>query len=80
VAWFSDHLHNTNGENQPYAYSYLFAYRIEIPVGAATLKLPYDPNLRILAVTVAKETSGIHPVQTLTDNLPQSPVSEPQSN
>jgi alpha-mannosidase len=80
VAWFSDHLHNTNGENMPYAYSYLFAYRIEIPDGAATLKLPYDPNLRILAVSVAKETSGIHPVQTLTDNLPQGPVSETQNH
>ena len=37
VAWFASHRHATDGSNDPYAYSYLFAYAIDIPAGATTL-------------------------------------------
>src|ERR1022692_4617167 len=36
LAWYCSHQHNGAGENVPYAYSYLFAYPIELPAGAKT--------------------------------------------
>lgn len=69
VAWYSSHRHGSDGSNEPYSYSYLFAYRLQIPAGASTLKLPNDKNLKILSVSVAKEAGGILPVQPLGDSL-----------
>ncbi|HEU4933621.1 MAG TPA: glycoside hydrolase family 38 C-terminal domain-containing protein, partial [Pyrinomonadaceae bacterium] len=40
VAWFASHRHTPDGKNEAYAYSYLFAYTIEVPAGAKTLTLP----------------------------------------
>ena len=34
-----------------YAYSYLFAYEIDLPQGAARVTLPDNPHIRILAAT-----------------------------
>jgi alpha-mannosidase len=69
VAWFASHRHAADGTNEPYAYSYLFAYALEIPRGATTLTLPYNQNIRILAVTVSDEGEPAQPVQVLTDHL-----------
>ena len=40
LAWYCSHHHNAAGENVPYCYSYLFAYAIDLPAGAKTIKLP----------------------------------------
>lgn len=69
VAWFASHRHATDGANEPYAYSYLFAYPINLPAGAKTLTLPNNERIRILAVTVANEVSEVHPAQPLFDTL-----------
>ncbi|HUK47049.1 MAG TPA: glycoside hydrolase family 38 C-terminal domain-containing protein, partial [Terriglobales bacterium] len=37
LAWYSDHHHNSAGENVPYSYSYLFAYGIDLPPGAKNI-------------------------------------------
>ncbi len=53
IAWFASHTHNAEGKNEPYHYSYLFAYELDIPVGAATLTLPDNEAVRILAITLS---------------------------
>src|SRR5205085_8111209 len=40
VAWYASHHHTPDGANEPYAYSYLFAYSIDIPANARALTLP----------------------------------------
>ena len=69
VAWFASHRHGADGANEPYAYSYLFAYTIDLPAGAKTLTLPNNERIRILAVTVANEASEVRPAQPLYDTL-----------
>jgi alpha-mannosidase len=69
VAWYASHHHNADGTNALYSYSYLFAYEIDAPAGAKTLQLPNNDKIRILAVTVAEEPAGAHPVQPLYDTL-----------
>jgi len=67
VAWFASHRHASDGTNDPYAYSYLFAYALEVPAGAKTLTLPYNERIRILAITVTDEGVQVRPVQPLVD-------------
>ena len=59
VAWFASHHHTAQGLNEPYAYSYLFAYSLDVPQGAHTLTLPNDGNIRILAISIANEEPAI---------------------
>lgn len=76
VAWYASHRHASDGSNEAYQYSYLFAYRLDLPAGASTLKLPNDKDLRILSVSVAREAGEIHPAQPLYDTLQQNSPSE----
>ena len=69
LAWFASHHHTADGANEPYAYSYLFAYSIALPANAHTLVLPNNDKIRILAVTVANESPEVMPVQPLYDTL-----------
>jgi alpha-mannosidase len=72
VAWFASHRHNSDGANEAYAYSYLFAYSLEVPSGARTLVLPNNDRVRILAITVASEVGDVRPAQPLYDTLERS--------
>ncbi len=69
VAWFASHRHTAAGVNEPYAYSYLFAYTIEVPANARTLTLPNNEHVRILAVTGSNERGEVKPAQPLYDTL-----------
>jgi alpha-mannosidase len=69
VAWFASHHHNANGDNDPYAYSYLFAYGMDLPAGAKSLTLPDNDKIRILAISVARESGRVDPAQLLYDTL-----------
>ncbi len=69
VAWFASHTHTPDGKNDAYAYSYLFAYPLNVPAGATTLTLPNDPHVRILAVTVADQEPALVPAHPLYDTL-----------
>ena len=40
LAWYASHQHTAEGLNQPYQYSYLFAYPIALSGGERTLTLP----------------------------------------
>ena len=70
LAWYCSHHHNAAGENVPYAYSYLFAYSLDLPAGARTVTLPDNDKIRILAISVADENDEVKPVQPLYDVLP----------
>ncbi len=73
VAWFASHRHTPDGKNEAYAYSYLFAYTIDVPEGAKTLTLPNNDNVRIMAITGSNEPSSIKPAQSLYDTLERNP-------
>jgi len=69
VAWFASHRHTSDGANEPYAYSYLFSYPLELPPNATHLTLPDNDKIRILALTASDETGQVRPVQPLYDTL-----------
>src|SRR5437016_8048604 len=69
VAWFSSQRRAADGSAEPYSYSYLFAYPIDVLRGSRTLTLPDNDRIRILAVTVAEEPWVITPAHPLYDTL-----------
>ncbi|HLW42962.1 MAG TPA: glycoside hydrolase family 38 C-terminal domain-containing protein, partial [Candidatus Acidoferrales bacterium] len=71
IAWFASHHRTSDGANVPYAYSYLFAYALDLPAGSRTLTLPDNDKIRILAVTVSDEPARTHPAQPLYDTTEQ---------
>jgi alpha-mannosidase len=83
IAWYSSHHHDAEGRNLAYAYSYLFAYPIDLPAHADTIKLPANDKIRILAISVADENPELRPAQPLYDVLtpsPLGPTAPPNSN
>ena len=77
LAWYASHHHDAAGKNIAYSYSYLFAYSFDLPPGAKTLTLPKNPNIRILAVSVASEDTEAKPLQPLYDELPSTNAGAP---
>ncbi len=71
LAWYASHHHTHEGLNQPYEYSYLFAYALDLEPGASTLTLPDNDKIRILAVSVVNEEPPVIPAQPLYDTLEQ---------
>jgi alpha-mannosidase len=70
LAWYCSHHHNAAGENVPYAYSYLFAYTIDLPPGVQTIALPDNDKVRVLAMSAAEENPEMKAAQPLYDVLP----------
>ena len=69
IAWFSSQRRAADGGAEPYAYSYLFAYAIDLPAGARTIVLPDNDRIRLLALTVANEPWVLTPASPLYDTL-----------
>ena len=69
LAWYASHHHTADGLNQPYQYSYLFAYPINLHGNERTLTLPDNDKIRILAISVADENPELNPAQPLFDTL-----------
>jgi alpha-mannosidase len=69
IGWFASHRHDGAGSNEPYAYSYLFVYAIDVPSSASTFTLPRNHNIRVLAVTAANQNAKTWPAQPLYDVL-----------
>jgi alpha-mannosidase len=65
LAWFASHHHTAAGTNEAYAYSYLFAYEIEVPANARVLTLPNNDRIRILAITGSNERYQVTPARQL---------------
>jgi alpha-mannosidase len=71
VAWDCDHRHDAKGD-EIYQYSYLFKYGMDLN-GADTLTLPDDPNVIVLAVSVADNSDDqLKPADPLYDTLPRT--------
>ena len=80
LAWYCSHHHDSAGKNVAYSYSYLFGYSMPLPAGAKTITLPKNENVRILAISVARENPAVTPAQPLYDTLGRSepgPVEQP---
>ena len=58
IAWAASHHHLPAGDAL-YQYSYLFAYRIEIPENATGITLPNSRFVRIVAMSVGNEGNAI---------------------
>jgi alpha-mannosidase len=69
LAWYCTHHHTAEGLNEPYQYSYLFAYGIDLPAGAKTITLPNNDKIRVMAISVADEGPLVKPAQQLYDTL-----------
>jgi alpha-mannosidase len=69
IAWFSSQRRGADGNAEPYAYSYLFAYAVDLPAGAKTLTLPDNERIRILAISLVDEPPGVTPAAPLYDTL-----------
>jgi alpha-mannosidase len=69
LGWYVSHHHTADGLNEPYQYSYLFVYSLELPANTRTLKLPDNDNIRILAVSVAEENPSVRAAAPLFDTL-----------
>jgi alpha-mannosidase len=54
IAWSASHRHLPAGDAL-YEYGYLFAYRIELPEGATSIRLPDSRFVRIVAMSVGDE-------------------------
>lgn len=52
IAWFGKHRHSVNG-NDPYWFTYIFKYALDIPEGSKTLVLPKNEKIKVFAITAA---------------------------
>jgi alpha-mannosidase len=69
LAWYVSHHHNAEGLNEPYQYSYLFVYALDLPANARTITLPENAGIRIMGISVAAEEPTVIPAQPLFDTL-----------
>jgi alpha-mannosidase len=69
IAWFSSQRRASDGNAEPYAYSYLFAYAVDLPAGVKSLTLPDNERIRLLAVSVVDEAPRLTPAAPLYDTL-----------
>jgi len=69
LAWYVSHHHTADGLNEPYQYSYLFAYRVDLPAGAKTLTLPNNDSIRILAISTTEAIPALRLVTPLYDGF-----------
>jgi alpha-mannosidase len=56
VAWIGTHRHSPEG-NEPYVYCKLFKYAINLPKGATSITLPQNARIRVMAISVAKNSN-----------------------
>jgi alpha-mannosidase len=69
LGWYASHHHTASGLNEPYQYSYLFAYALPVPAGAKTLTVPKNDKVRVFAISVAEENPAVMAAQPLYDML-----------
>jgi alpha-mannosidase len=76
LAWYASHRHTADGLNEPYQYSYLFVYSIDLTGNERTLTLPNNDKIRVLAVSVANECPQVTPAQPLYDTFSRTEPSQ----
>src|SRR5205814_2988911 len=63
------HRHHPTLGNEPYRFSYLFKYAIDLPVGATSMTLPNNDRVKIFAMTLVKNDHNAVAAQSLHDTL-----------
>jgi len=76
LAWYASHRHTSDGLNEPYEYSYLFAYSIGLANNERAITLPDNEKIKILAISVVEENPEVTPAQPLYDTLNKSEPSD----
>ena len=69
VAWFATHRHHPTNGNEPYQFSYLFEYPVDLPSGTTSIKLPENDHVKVFAISVVKNDPNRVPLQPLHDSL-----------
>lgn len=70
IVHFTTHRHDPSGENEPYVYTYLSAYSIDLPRNTHRMTLPDNENIRVLAVSAVRDPHPrIRPASPLYDTL-----------
>lgn len=59
IAWVGTHRHTADGNNDPYLFTYLFKYRIDLPASARSLTLPNDKNILVFAMSLANNANDV---------------------
>ncbi len=59
VAWFASHLHNRDGSNVSYNFTYIYKYAINLNADSVALQLPNDPRIKIFAATAVEGVSDV---------------------
>ena len=72
LAWYVSHHHTADGLNEPYQYSYLFVYALDLPSNAHSVTLPENAHIRIMGISVAQVEPAVIPAQPLFDTLDRS--------
>jgi alpha-mannosidase len=58
------HRHSPKADD-PYVYTYMYKVCIDIPKGAKSVVLPYDPHVVVFAATLANDEQGVKPAAPL---------------
>jgi alpha-mannosidase len=78
AAWVGTHRHSTGG-NLAYEFCMMYAYRIDLPVGANSIVLPDNSSIVIFAMTLATSPSDrVNTACPLYDSLPYIPELAPK--
>lgn len=64
VAYIGTHRHSAT-QDEPYEFTYMFKYALDIPKGARQLVLPDDENVVVFAATLVNEPERISPAGAL---------------
>ncbi len=75
VAYVGTHRHSASGD-EPYEFTYMFKYGIDIPTTGTTITLPNDPDVVVFAMTAINEGAAVSPVNAhfRTNNLDNNPT------
>jgi alpha-mannosidase len=70
IAWFCTHRHHPTRGNEAYRFAYLYRYGFDLTGGETTLRLPDDPRIKVLAITVASNANdSVRPAAPLYDDF-----------
>ena len=75
VAYVGTHRHSATAD-EPYEFTYMFKYGVDLSDGPATITLPNDPDIVVFAMTAINEGAAVEPAAPLfrTNNTDDHPV------
>ncbi len=81
VAHVCTHRHTSDDQNEAYIFANIFKFRLAMPAGAGSLTLPNAPDIRLFAVSLAKNaiTDTVHAGGRIAEHLERGQLDEPAS-